>query len=235
MVDDDGVATPRIKLDLVVLNGSQVSRGGRKCRRDRGRSAIGDALDLGRLGRGCQRCCRTIPEVQRVRCGQRGIVKNEEKPIFGDHRRLKGAPLRLIDDFSSFYVNRIALFNHSVHILDMEKQIREKLESMGLSRDGVPATNFTFVDSKTEPGIQIADIVVGLLGKLHSYFTQTRLQDVASLRASLSGISLANVELLRDCISQSNDANTAFLNHVMSSHDFPKLDCFLRFTDGAFV
>jgi hypothetical protein len=145
------------------------------------------------------------------------------------------APLRLIDDFSSFYVNRIALFNHSVHILDMEEQIREKLEAMSLSRNGVPVTNFSFVDSKAEPGIQISDIVVGLLGKLHSYFTQTQLQDVASLRANLSGTSLVNAELLRDCIAQSHDANTAFLNHVMSSHDLPKLDCFLRFNDGAFV
>jgi hypothetical protein len=145
------------------------------------------------------------------------------------------APLRLIDDFSSFYVNRIALFNHSVHILDMEEQIRKRLGTMKLSRSGVPATNFTFVDSKTEPGIQISDIVVGLLGKLHSYFTQTQLQDVASLRASLSGTSLANAELLRDCISQAHDANTAFLNHVMSSHDVSKLDCFLRFADGAFA
>jgi hypothetical protein len=71
--------------------------------------------------------------------------------------------------------------------------------------------------------------------KLHSYFTQTRLQDVASLRADLTGVSLANAELLRDCIARSHDANTAFLNHVMSAHDLPKLDCFLRFADGAFV
>lgn len=145
------------------------------------------------------------------------------------------APLRLIDDFSSFYVNRIALFNNAVHILDMEEQIRDRLQAMALTRGGVPATNFTFVDSKTEAGIQVSDVVVGLLGKMHSYFTQTRIQDVSSLRASLTGVSLANAELLRDCIARSDDANAAFLNHVMSAHDLPKLDCFLRFTDGAFV
>jgi hypothetical protein len=145
------------------------------------------------------------------------------------------APLRLIDDFSSFYVSRIALFNNAVHILDMEEQIRDRLQAMALTRGGVPAANFTFVDSKTEPGIQLSDVVVGLLGKLHSYFTQTRLQDVASLRAGLRGVSLANAELLKDCIARSHDANTAFLNHVMSAHDLQKLDCFLRFSDGAFM
>jgi hypothetical protein len=74
----------------------------------------------------------------------------------------------LIDDFSSFYVSRIALFNNAVHILDMEEQIRDRLQAMALTRGGIPPANFTFVDSKTEPGIQLSDVVVGLLGNLRS-------------------------------------------------------------------
>ncbi len=144
-------------------------------------------------------------------------------------------PLRLIGEFSTFYVSRIALFNNADHILDMEDTIRERIQAMTLTRGGVPATNFRFVDSKSEPGVQLSDVVVGLLGKMHSYFTRAQLDEVAEVRAGLAGVSLENAERLRDCIARSHDANAAYLNHIMSGHHHLKLDCFLRFSDGAFV
>jgi hypothetical protein len=75
---------------------------------------------------------------------------------------------------------------------------------------------------------------VGVLGKMHSYFTETPPDEVAADRTNLTGTSLQNAELLRDLIAASHDANIAFLHHVSSMHDLDKLDLFLRFQDGAY-
>ncbi|MDA9426225.1 hypothetical protein XH97_29505 [Bradyrhizobium sp. CCBAU 53380] len=141
----------------------------------------------------------------------------------------------LIDEFSTFYLCRIAVFKNSAHILDEEKSIQEHFLKTPLASGGKPVTNYRFADSKAEPGIQLADVVVGLLGKMHTYFTETSCEEVTTDRDNLTDTSLQNAELLRDLISASHDANIAFMNHVGSAHDIDKLDLFLRFHDGAYA
>lgn len=149
---------------------------------------------------------------------------------------IEGYPSNLlIDDFSTFYLNRIAVFKFSTHVLDMEECIRAEMLRTPLMSGGKPAANYRFADSKAEPGIQLSDIVVGVLGKMHTYLTETPPDELAADRASLEGTSLQNAELLRDLISASHEANIAFLNHVASVHDLDKLDLFLRFRDGAYA
>lgn len=144
-------------------------------------------------------------------------------------------PNMLIDDFSTFYQGRIAVFKHAIHVLDMEESIQDRFLQTPLTSGGKPVTHYRFADSKAEPGIQLADIVVGMLGKMHTYFTETPPDEVAADRANLTGTSLQNVELLRDLLAASEDANIAFLHHVSSMHDLDKLDLFLRFQGGAYV
>lgn len=141
----------------------------------------------------------------------------------------------LVEHFGMSYSNRIVIFKHARHIFDAENSIRKRLEELSLSTGGDPISNYRFADSQNEPGIQLSDIVVGVLGKMHSYFTETPPEEVLSARASLSGRSLQNAELLRDLIATSEDTNIAFLHHVASLHDLQKLDMFLRFHDGAYV
>lgn len=137
-------------------------------------------------------------------------------------------PQILIDRFGVFYLTRIAIFKYSSHILDMEDSIRDEMLVMQPSSKGVPATHYRFADSKSEAGIQVSDIIVGLIGKMHSYFAQTSRNEVAGARAALSGTSLKNAELLRDLVDTSHDANIAFLNHVSSVRDIDKMNLFLR-------
>jgi len=144
-------------------------------------------------------------------------------------------PNMLIDDFSTFYLGRIAIFKHATHVLDMEESIQDRFLETPLTSGGEPVTHYRFADSKAEPGIQLADIVVGVLGKMHSYFTETPWNEVAADRANLTGTSLQNSELLRDLLAASHDANIAFLHHVSSMHDLDKLDLFLRFRDGDYA
>ncbi len=141
----------------------------------------------------------------------------------------------LIDNFSAFYLGRIAVFKHAKHVLDMEESIQDSFLETPLTSGGEPVTHYRFADSQVESGIQLADVVVGVLGKMHTYFTETPRDNVAADRANLTGTSLKNAELLRDLIATSHDANIAFLNHLCSLHDLDKLDLFLRFQDGAYA
>lgn len=137
-------------------------------------------------------------------------------------------PHLLIESFGAFYLTRIAIFKYSSHILDMEDSIRDEITAMQPSSNGAPVTHYRFADSKSEAGIQISDIVVGFIGKMHSYFVQTPRDEVSETRASLGGVSLTNSELLRDLIDASHEANIAFLNHVSSIGDIDKMNLFLR-------
>lgn len=137
-------------------------------------------------------------------------------------------PHLLIESFGAFYLTRIAIFKYSNHILDMEDSIRDEMQAMQPSSNGVPVTHYRFADSKSEPGIQVSDIIVGLIGKMHSYFAQNERENIFQTRASLTGPSLKNAELLRDLIDASHEANIAFLNHVSSVSDIDKMNLFLR-------
>lgn len=160
---------------------------------------------------------------------QMGLSLNELAFIEGNPQNL------LIENFSSFYLNRIALFRCSDHILDTENSVQGTFKRSPLMREGKPATNFRFADSKDEAGIQLSDILVGVLGKLHSFLTEASREEVAQARDGLRGPCLENVNLLRDLISSSHDTNVAFLHHVASVHDIDKLDLFLRFQDGHYA
>jgi len=140
----------------------------------------------------------------------------------------------LMEEFGSFYRHRLMLFKYSAHIFDEEYTVRDTLEAIPLVSDGAPFKNHTFANSEQEPGIQVSDVVAGVLGKMHTYFTETSADEVFEMRDGLSGISLRNALLLRDVISASHAENIAFQQHIASTYDHLKTDMFLRFTDGRY-
>ncbi|GGE42315.1 hypothetical protein GCM10011367_16300 [Marinicauda pacifica] len=143
-------------------------------------------------------------------------------------------PHELIQDFSIFYVNRIAIFKNSEHILDDEDTVQKEIDAMKLSSGGQLVGHYRFSDSKSEPGIQISDVVAGLIGKMYTWLVQTPAEEVVTARASLDGVALKNAELLRDLIDASDEANIAFLHHVISTRDLEKMNIFLRTVGSGF-
>ncbi|MAN65313.1 DUF3800 domain-containing protein [uncultured Hyphomonas sp.] len=133
----------------------------------------------------------------------------------------------LLGTFALFYLTRIAVFKHAFHILDMEDTVRDEMIALAPSSNGVPVENYKFCDSKSETGIQVSDVIVGVLGKMYTYLVETPRDQVLTDQAALSGPSKTNADLLRDLIDEANVANTAFLNHVMSNSDVDKMNLFL--------
>ncbi len=125
---------------------------------------------------------------------------------------IQGFPChQLIASFSDFYRNRVAVFKYATHIMDMESDIQDVFLDIPLTNNGEPFVNYRFADSTDEAGIQISDIIVGVLGKMHTYLSDTPKDKVDRDRSALIGNSAQNAELLRDLIETSDKANKAFL------------------------
>jgi len=136
-------------------------------------------------------------------------------------------PKILIDEFSMFYINRICLFKNSVHVFDIEKVIEDKLSGVPFYDGDREFKNFEFVDSQIEPGVQIADIVAGILGKAFTYFNQTNQQDLSDAQLNLSTMQSGNIAKLAVLMRQSVEENAGFAHYINSIDDRSRASTFL--------
>lgn len=136
-------------------------------------------------------------------------------------------PNILLKEFSMFYIKNICLFKNSNHILDIEPMIEERLNSKIFVDNGRQVENYNFVDSKNESGIQIADVVVGFIGKFFTFINQTAMLDLHSTRSSLSPIQLRNLSRYSEIVDISINENKAFANCILSIEDQRKAAYFL--------
>jgi len=129
------------------------------------------------------------------------------------------APKVLIDGFGSFFANRLCLFKNGHHILDDEKQIEAYLASLCLADRGEPLRHYRFANSRAEPGVQVSDVVAGLLGKLFTYLNRTSMADLEAEAAVMSDVQLRNLVLVAKLLDRSTDECPGFAQYVISMED----------------
>lgn len=137
-------------------------------------------------------------------------------------------PNVLIDRFSDFYIERICLFKNSEHILDTEPTVKAQLTERTLMDGERVLRNYRFVDSQDEPGVQISDVVVGLLGKCFSYLNRTGQEELLTTRAGLSPTQRASLDTLAKLLDRSSDENAAFAHYTLSLEDQRRAAIFLQ-------
>lgn len=128
-------------------------------------------------------------------------------------------PNVLIEDFSTFYLKRICLFKHARHVLDVEPRVRDQVERHQITDNGQPFRNFEFVDSVDCPGVQISDVVAGLLGKAFTFLNRNGMGRLQAAKQSLSDRQRRCLQLLMDILNRSIEENVAFANFVVSHED----------------
>jgi hypothetical protein len=137
-------------------------------------------------------------------------------------------PHVLINDFASFYLNRVCLLKNASHILDTETRIMERLNATPLESGGAPFRNFRFVESSEgEIGVQISDVVVGLFGKFFAWAVATERADVARARATLTPIQERNRSAMAELLDRSIEENEMFAQNAFSLEDQHKAGIFL--------
>ncbi|MFT4434163.1 DUF3800 domain-containing protein [Caballeronia sp. 15715] len=133
----------------------------------------------------------------------------------------------LIKSFDNFYMRPILLFKNAIHVFDQEIEIEKSLSDIQF-KNGAENVNFSFSDSKKEPGIQIADVVTGFLGKYQSFVEEHPLPELMNRKKSWNKIQNANFGALRQLIDMSDAASNAFIHRITAMDSGWKNDAFLH-------
>lgn len=128
-------------------------------------------------------------------------------------------PNVLIKGFGPFFLNRLCLFKNAQHILDEENQIELYIKSLSLNDDGTPLSHFRFANSQSESGVQLSDIMVGLLGKLFTHVNYTSQDELGEQMADLTDQQRCNLSLLARLLDASTDECPGFAHYVLSLED----------------
>lgn len=133
----------------------------------------------------------------------------------------------LIDSFSTFFTMPVLLFRNATHVFDREIQVEKSLNADGF-KQRAGGIDYRFSDSKAEPGIQLADVIVGLIGKYQEFVEQYRLPELLTRKQTWSAAQTESFELLRGLIDYSDDVSNAFIHRITAMDSEWKNDTFMH-------
>ncbi|RJG53479.1 hypothetical protein D0Z70_15795 [Sphingobium terrigena] len=134
---------------------------------------------------------------------------------------------QITKDFSDIFIHRLCLFKASRHILDTEEKIRALLEQYRFIGSGRQLDLYRFVDSKVEPGVQLSDVVVGLLGATLTWLRDLAIDEIPAINRDLTPAQNGNRLALASLIERSIAVSDAFVQKAVSLDDMRRLEIFL--------
>ena len=134
----------------------------------------------------------------------------------------------LIENFSNFYMNRFITFKNGNHIFDEEPNIQKQLSKIELKENKKEFANHQFCQSNISEGIQLSDIITGILGKMYSYISISSIDKVEADYISSCTRSKSNLALINKLLTISHDENIAFIQHVKSLYHHEKINKLLN-------
>jgi hypothetical protein len=148
----------------------------------------------------------------------KGVLQIAEKlnalPYLEDEQ-----PNVLVDSFGPFYIGRICLFKNSYHVLDVEKVIEEYIGEQVFMDGDRELTTYRFAVSHDEPGVQVSDVIAGLLGKFFALIQTSGQDQLHRIVKNLNTLQKMNLGLLKRLIDRSVAENKAFAHRVLSLED----------------
>jgi hypothetical protein len=139
------------------------------------------------------------------------IVRKTTKMVFIQDET-KG---ELIKGFGYFYLEKIHTFPFSQITFDNEQDVADYLDCNKVIVYGKKVENYKMIDSKSEPLIQVSDIVVGILSRYFK-FVDTDYKNLLAKLKLFDATQLNNLKLLNKLLNNSCDYNPAFFHYVVS-------------------
>lgn len=133
----------------------------------------------------------------------------------------------LIGSFSSFFTIPVLLFKNATHVFDREIQVEETLNVDGF-KQRAQGIDYRFSDSKADPGIQLADVTVGLIGKYQDFVEEHRLPELLARQKAWSAAQSETFRLLRGVIDYSDAVSNAFVHRITAMDSEWKNDTFMH-------
>ena len=120
----------------------------------------------------------------------------------------------MIKDFSVHFMRPIHTFKNASHVFDNETHVEKIMRKYEL-RDVDRQLNYRFADSKDEQGVQLSDIVAGLVGRHFNYLQDYSLTELVQRREQFDETQHTNLVLLRELIDRSDDFSSGLFHAVM--------------------
>ncbi|MDF3626153.1 DUF3800 domain-containing protein [Brytella acorum] len=134
----------------------------------------------------------------------------------------------LIDSFLPFVIHRLCLFKNSTHVLDVEPFIEKRLKKNRFMDEEREVSMYRYAISHNEPGVQISDVVVGLLAKFFSWIARTSIDDVLEARGSLTEVQEHNRQLIAKLFERSTTSTDAYVQRIICLEDETRGALFLN-------
>ncbi len=137
----------------------------------------------------------------------------------------------LIGDFSLHFLHCVYVFKNASHTFDRETYVEGVLQHLEL-RDGERRLDYRFTDSKDEIGIQVSDVVTGLLGRHFSYLQALPVARLRERKAAFTAVQRENLQLLRSLIDRSDALSDGLCHTVLPLDTVFKNNLFLHDQDA---
>jgi hypothetical protein len=134
----------------------------------------------------------------------------------------------LIDNFLPFYLRTLYIFKNSKHIFDNEDSIEKIMHHFPMRDGDDDFSNHQFSNSKKSKGIQVSDLVSGLLGKYFTFIKDMDIADMYKIKAELNERQRENLEFMKQIVSKSDKQSNGFFNSVISEEEYIKNNYFLH-------
>ena len=133
----------------------------------------------------------------------------------------------LIDSFRTFYENRIKQFPYTTQILDIEKNIMKEMENN-------PPINFNNINYKWVKSIddiylQIADVFIGLFGKLKTYLNKHSIERINNDFNKLDEKAKQNLKLFAKLLIRNDQENTKWALNIDANTEIEKMQLVLNY------
>ena len=109
----------------------------------------------------------------------------------------------LVESFSGHYTTACAVLPNATHIFDEETRI-----SMELAK---PIGNFRFVDSKSEPLVQLSDVWVGFLSRLFAFLDDWTLNPSVPDARHLRSQEIGNLRTAKKLVDRANNLHSSLI------------------------
>lgn len=133
----------------------------------------------------------------------------------------------LIDSFSSFFTMPILLFKNATHVFDHEIQVEKSLNAEGF-KQRARGIDYRFSDSMADPGIQLADVAVSLIGRYQDFVEGHRLPELLARKKAWSIAQTESFNLLRGLIDYSDEVSSGFIHRITAMDSEWKNDTFMH-------
>lgn len=122
----------------------------------------------------------------------------------------------LVDRFDTVFLNRLATFTNAIHVFDEEPQIQASIKRWTIVNDDKLIT-YCFANSRSEPAIQVSDVLCGILGKHFSCMEKLSIEQLEAWNTRLSDQQHRNVALLAKLVDKADEECRAFIFNQASN------------------